>query len=143
MCGSAALTALGLALPWQNTTRGGRWFFSFPEGWIAAAATVIGFELAVNTLSEKWPLARRRRVAAISVLCSVIVLATVGFFAVKMLMNTDRSIGSGAGSLLMSVANLAWTFTAVKRHVQLREIERRQPKPAPAPPPDATPPTSE
>jgi len=134
MCASAGLTLVSFALPWQNTTAGGRWFFAFAEGWIAAVVTAVGFEMALHTLSTKAPIAKRRRVAAISVLCSVIVLFCTAFFAVKMLMSTSKGVGSGPGSVLAAVANLAWTFTAVRRHVQLRAIERRTPKPAPPPP---------
>ncbi len=137
LCGSAGLTLLSFALPWQNTTAGGRWFVAFAEGWVAALAAAVGFEMAVHTLSTKTPIAKRRRVAAVSVLCSVIVLFATAFFAVKMLTSTNQGVGSGPGSVLAAVANLAWTFTAVRRHVQLRAIERRTPKVAPPPPPAA------
>lgn len=115
MAASAAVTALTLALPWQNTYAGGRWAFVFPEGWLAIAACAAG--LAVSTWALRWsrPRAERRKMAGLSVLASVLMLAGVGAFAVRT-MKGEGDVGSGPGSVAGAIAVLAWTFLAVKAH---------------------------
>jgi hypothetical protein len=116
MAAASAVTALTLALPWQNTQAGGRWAFVFPEGWLGIAACAAG--LAVSAWALRWsrPRPERRKMAGFSVLASVLMLAAVGAFAVRTLKAEGGGVGSGPGSVAGSIAVLAWTFLAVKAH---------------------------
>ncbi|MBI2930499.1 MAG: hypothetical protein HYY16_02515 [Planctomycetes bacterium] len=125
LCASTGATALGLALPWQNTVFGARWAFSSVEGWGACVACVVGLGAAVHSLLPKTPPEKRRRLTVLSVLCSVLVLGFVGVFAVRMLAADDPGVGSGPGSIVTAMADLAWIFAAVRRHAELRTRSRR------------------
>jgi hypothetical protein len=127
--GAVALTSLAFALPFRNDPGGGSWAFSFPEGWVAAAACLGGLTLSAVVLFARRGAAARRRCAALSLLGAVVVLGCMIAFAARMMKFTDPGSGSGPGSLLASVLDLAWIFTAVRAHGATARPALRRPAP--------------
>ena len=127
--GAVVLTSLAFAMPFRNDRGGGSWAFSFPEGWAAAAACVAGLCLSSAVLFAKPRGTVRRRCAALSLLGAITVRGCMIAFAARMMKFTDPGEGSGPGSIVASVVDLAWIFSAVRNHGATARPALRRPTP--------------